>query len=96
MRYVFHIRDGLNLPDHEGIELPHKAAVRTEAIRLAGATLADHAHDAWDGTEWRLRVVDPTGTVVFVLRFSADDLEHDPRIILGPRIAANTNLPNAA
>ena len=83
MRYFFQIRDGSNLPDHEGIELPHQSAVRAEAIRLAGGTFADHARDTWDGTEWRLRVVDESGTVVFLARYSADDIGNGLPKILG-------------
>jgi hypothetical protein len=74
MRFFFHLRDGQDLPDLEGTELPDAAAARVEAIRLSGAMLKDQASSGWDGTEWRLTVVDETGTPVFLLRYSADDL----------------------
>jgi hypothetical protein len=73
MRYFFHIRDGQDSPDTEGTELPDAAAARTEAIRVAGAMLKDGAHH-WDGSEWRIRVVDESGKAIFLLRYSADDL----------------------
>jgi hypothetical protein len=74
MRFFFHLRDGENLPDLEGTDLPDAAAARVEAIRLSGAMLKDQASSGWDGTEWRLTVVDETGTAIFLLRYSADDL----------------------
>ena len=78
MRYFFHLRDGKDLPDHEGTELPDAAHARVEAIKLSGEMLSDQARSNWDGTEWRLTVMDETGATVFLLRYSADDLTKKP------------------
>jgi hypothetical protein len=78
MRFFFHLRDGKDLPDLEGTELPDAATARVEAIRLSGEMMRDQASSGWDGTEWRLTVVDETDTPVFLLRYSADDLTKRP------------------
>ena len=70
-RYYFHIRDGKDLPDAVGTELPNLAAVRQEAISAAGEMLRDVA-SVWTGEEWRMTVLDDTGAQVLLLRFSAE------------------------
>ena len=70
-RYVFNIQDGSDFPDRDGTELPDMKAVRTEAIRASAGMLRDNA-SYWDGTEWRINVVDDDGVTVLRLRFSAE------------------------
>lgn len=70
-RYYFHIQDGQDFPDKDGTELPDLRAVRTEAIRASAEMLRENA-SYWDGTEWRMNVVDAAGETVLRLRFSAE------------------------
>ena len=70
-RYFFNIQDGSDFPDREGTELPDMKAVRTEAVRASAGMLRDNA-SYWDGTEWRMNVVDDDGVPVLRLRFSAE------------------------
>ncbi len=67
----FHVRDGRDLPDHVGTELPNLDAVREEAITATGEMLRDIA-GFWTGEEWRMTVIDEAGHHVLVLRFSAE------------------------
>jgi hypothetical protein len=70
-RYYFHIRDGKDIPDHEGTELSDVSMVRSEAITAAGEMLKDMG-SAWDGHEWEMEVTDESGATVLTLRFQAD------------------------
>ena len=38
-RYFFHVRDGVDLPDTEGFELPDLEAAQAEAIGTCGEML---------------------------------------------------------
>jgi hypothetical protein len=70
-RYFFHVRDGTDMPDHVGTELPDVAVVREEAVRTVGEMLRDVA-GFWTGEEWRMTVLDEAGERVLLLRFSAE------------------------
>ena len=72
-RYFFTVRDGRDLPDLDGTELPDLAAVRTEAVRYAGELLRDGVGEFWSGHEWRMEVTDVTGACAVTLRFSAEE-----------------------
>ena len=71
-RFFFHVRDGKDLPDTEGTELPNLAAVRTEALKASGEMLRDSKGRAefWSGDDWTMNVTDETGQPVLTLRFS--------------------------
>ena len=56
-RYFFNTADGTRDCDELGIELPNNAAARVEAIRYAGALLADQPEVLWDGRDFRVEVV---------------------------------------
>jgi hypothetical protein len=71
VRYYFHVRDGRDLPDDVGTELPDMPAVRQEAIKAAGEMLRDAA-SFWTGEEWHMTVLDDAGAQVLALRFSAE------------------------
>jgi hypothetical protein len=71
-RYFFHIRDGVDIPDPEGTELPNPDAARTEAVVFAGAMLKDCAQGFWKNADWRLTVIDENGGTVCALRFAAE------------------------
>lgn len=70
-RYFFHLQDGTDIPDTEGTELAGTAQARAQAI-AAGEMIKHQGDVVWDGSEWRMHVVDEAGTPVFTLRFSAD------------------------
>lgn len=57
-KFYFHTADGHRDIDHEGVELADAGAARVEAIRYAGAILADDPDVLWDGREFRVSVTD--------------------------------------
>ena len=71
-RFFFHVRDGQDLPDTEGTELPNLAAVRTEALKASGEMLRDNKGRAefWSGHDWTMNVHDEAGRPVLTLRFA--------------------------
>ena len=69
-RYFFNIHDGTSFIDRQGTELPDLAAVRREAVHTSAKVLKDSA-DYWDGTEWRMEVMDEAQEVVLRLLFTA-------------------------
>jgi hypothetical protein len=72
-RYFFHIKDGKEIRDEDGAELPDLQAVRDCAIKTAGDMLSDGGGaDLWSGHEWQMIVTDEAGREVLVLRFSAE------------------------
>ena len=75
-RYFFHVQDGHDLPDREGVELPSPAEAREQAIATAGEMIRQSGIVLSDGSVWTMRVVEENGREVFTLRFSADD--HSP------------------
>jgi hypothetical protein len=71
-RYFFSIHDGRNIIDREGTELAGIAQARSDAVDLAGRTIAEMGDDFWtDEADWRMEVADETGKVLFELRFSS-------------------------
>ena len=71
-RYFFHVRDGRDLPDHEGHDLPSLAEVRAEARTTAGEMLRGTGDEFWNHGEWVMNVTDEAGETVVKLRFSAE------------------------
>ena len=71
-RYFFHVRNGKDLPDTEGSELPDLNAARTEAIKASGEMLRDNkgGADFWSGHDWTMTVVDDKGGTILTLRFA--------------------------
>jgi hypothetical protein len=72
-RYYFHVIDGQFLVDSEGTECSGMAQVRSEAIRTAGAMLADMNGAFASGHEWQMHVTDEANKTVYRLRFSAQE-----------------------
>jgi hypothetical protein len=70
-RYFFHIRDGSDIADLEGTELPDLSSARVAAVELAGSMLREHAEKFWNGEDWRVEVADKSGLILFSLHFSA-------------------------
>ena len=69
-RFFFNIHDGTSLIDRQGTELPDLAAVRREAVHTSAKVLKDSA-DYWDGTEWRMEVLNEAHELVLRLNFTA-------------------------
>ncbi len=69
-RFFFNIHDGTSFIDRQGTELPDVKAVRREAIQTTAKMLKDSA-DYWDGTEWRMDVLNEAHEMVLQLTFSA-------------------------
>jgi hypothetical protein len=73
-RYFFNIHDGKDIIDNEGTELSDLAQARSDAVDLAGRTIAELGDAFWiGGGDWRLEVTDETRKVLFVLRFSSEE-----------------------
>ena len=72
-RYFFNVRDGSEILDEDGTDLPDIYAAQAQAIRTSGEILRDLGARFWDGAEWRVEVSDARGTILFVLRFSAEE-----------------------
>jgi hypothetical protein len=73
-RYFFHVRDGKDLPDTEGSELPDLNAVRLEALRASGEMLRDNKGEAafWSGEDWTMNVAGRRGRAGAHARFSGE------------------------
>jgi hypothetical protein len=71
--YHFHVRDGANIPDPDGTELPDLRSARVEAVKLAGRLLMDEPDSFWEGSNWHLEVTDDSGIALFRLDFMATD-----------------------
>lgn len=72
-RYFFNVKDGEDLPDHEGTEFAGVGEARNQAIVAAGEMIKQNGHTVWNGSLWQMNVTDEAGAAVFTLRFSADD-----------------------
>ena len=73
-QYFFHVYDGYSVPDKEGTELPDIYQAQAQAIMMSGEILRDMGAQFWDGTAWRMEVADDQSRVLFILRFSAEEL----------------------
>ena len=69
-RYFFNIHDGTSFIDKQGTELPDLLAARRQAIQTSAKMLKDSA-DYWDGTEWRMDVMNEAHELVLRLIFTA-------------------------
>lgn len=72
-RYFFNIMDGNTERDDEGTELPDIYTAQDQAVRMSGELLRDMGAKFWNGTEWKLDVLDERGEILFTLRFSAEE-----------------------
>lgn len=71
-RYFFHVSDGTEHIDREGVELSGPDQARIQAVVASGEMLKDLDGGFWKGEDWQMRVVDETGGAVCTLRFSAE------------------------
>ena len=70
-RYFFHIHDGVDIIDEEGVELANADEAKNQAIVASGEMLRETASQFWGGEIWQMHVVDDTGATVCRLNFSA-------------------------
>ena len=71
--YHFNVRDGSNIPDPDGTELPNVQAARVEAVKLAGRLLLDEPDTFWEGSDWHVEVTNDRGLILFRLDFMATE-----------------------
>ena len=72
-RFHFNVYDGVSALDPTGTELTDWPTARLEAVRLAGALMADDAQQIAVGEDWRLEVTDEAGLVLFRLDVTAQE-----------------------
>jgi hypothetical protein len=70
-RYFFHVEDGTNHLDEEGMELGGIDAARTHAVCYFAELLRDAPRSFWAHDDWMMRVTDETGLIFFTLHFTA-------------------------
>jgi hypothetical protein len=68
-RYFFHLRDGTDHLDHDGVELPDDE-VRGTAVTAAGEAIRDLGAQFFDHDGWRFWVTDEAGNTVCTLTLS--------------------------
>jgi hypothetical protein len=78
MRYFFHVKDGKEMLDQEGVDLGDLNAVREEAVKASAELLGSlHENEFWNGEPWKLWVTDKpngAGKTLLTLTFSAEVL----------------------
>ena len=71
-RFYFHVRDGREFIDDEGLELPGLDEAREQAVISAGEAIRDLGKRFWNsGEEWHMEVSDEIGETVCSLTFSS-------------------------
>ena len=68
-RYFFHVYNGDDIPDLEGVELPGPEEARNTAVTACGEALKDLDGEFWQFREWRMLVQDWQGRVICELKF---------------------------
>ncbi len=72
-RFFFNVTDGIDIVDHEGVELADLPAARLQAVHYSGELLKDHPDTLWVGHEWRIDVTDAARHILFSIHISAVD-----------------------
>lgn len=75
-RFYFHIHDGRDLLDTDGIDLADEAAAQIEAVRLMGEVLRDDAARVIQSAAWSLDVADGAGRLVYRIDLRTSDGAH--------------------
>lgn len=70
-RYFFHLRDGAEHIDRDGVELAEER-VRGAAVTAAGEALRDLGEEFFDHPGWKFWVTDDAGNTVCTLRLTRD------------------------
>ena len=69
-RYFFHVHDGHEIPDRDGVELSGPEEARDQAVVAAGEALRDKDGRFWNSGKWRMVVVDESGLTICTLNFT--------------------------
>jgi hypothetical protein len=69
--YYFHVHNGEEHVDRQGIELPDEGAARREAVVAAAGMISDLGDGLWNIPEWKMHVVDQDGGEICNLLFMA-------------------------
>ena len=69
-RYFFHVHDGIESPDRDGVVLAGPNEARKQAVVACGEAVKDLGGAFWNHGEWRMQVVDQKGATVCVLNLS--------------------------
>ncbi len=77
-RFFFNVYDDAPIPDSDGTDLPDIYVAQSEAIRMSGEVMRDLGSRFWDGAKWRLEMTDAEGRVLFIVRFSAEEVAVAP------------------
>src|SRR4051794_7647843 len=91
MRYFFHVKDGTEMLDENGVEFADMNAIKQEAVQAAAELLGGlHGRHFWSGEPWKLWVTDQAngaGKTLLTLVFSAE-LSDDSSLVPGGALAA--------
>jgi len=74
-RYFFHVQDGKDIPDRDGVELSGPGEALENAVTACGEALKDLDGAFWESEEWTMRVTDEAGATVCELKFSGKRFE---------------------
>ena len=70
-RYFFHVRDSAEIIDETGTELAGSDEARAQAVAASGEMLKDLGARFWNSGDWRMWVLDESGSEVCSLVFLA-------------------------
>ena len=65
--YYFHLNDGHEDQDVDGLDLPNLEAARIMAVRFAGEILLERTERFTPGADWRVNVADLTGAILLTV-----------------------------
>lgn len=68
-RYFFHVHDGIERLDQDGVELAGPNDARVQAVIACGEAIKE-LDGFWEEGEWRMQVVDERGAPVCAFTFS--------------------------
>ena len=64
-RYFFHVHDGRDIPDEEGVKLAGPEEAQDQAVVADGESLRDDSDGKFrNAGEWRMVVVDEAGSTI--------------------------------
>ncbi len=69
-RYFFHVHDGRDIPDEEGIALTGDEDARAQAIIATAEALKDLGPGFWRHPDWQMHVTNEHGATICRLRLS--------------------------
>jgi hypothetical protein len=77
-RFFFNTSDETHdFVDAIGTDVEDLGTLRPIAIKAAAEALADRSR-GWDGSAWRMQVLDEDDTVILTLRFTLEDPQSTP------------------